>query len=291
MSIISSDEIENYDEFREFETNYVGNKTTMLDKSDDWYYSDINFVTNSHLKILGSKGPKHLLDYYKNGGTDSSAFSFGRAAHCFILEPDEFSKRYLVVDDTDIKNEIGGARPTATKAYKEWLNLIEEEALTDNKELLNIDDWNTILAMKSELDKIKEFKDLMTGTLKEKIFTNEFVGVRVKIKLDAINTGNYVIDYKTTNDAATRENFIRDMYKYGYDHQAAFYCDVTGTNRFIFIVQEKSFPYSIMIAELSDDVLEKGRAKYQRNLLAYKKYFIDNDPEDILKTYYLKTTI
>lgn len=291
MSIIPSDQIENYEEFLEYEKNFVGNKTTMINKPDSWYYSDISFVTNSHLKIIGSKGPKHLLDYYKNGGQDSSAFAFGRAAHCLILEPEMFNENFFILDDTEIKAEIGGARPTATNKYKEWIENVTIEAKLNNLEIISGQDYDTMSSMKTELFKIKEVQSILTPCLKEKIFTNNFINVNVKIKVDAINTGNYIIDYKTTNEPATRENFIRDMYKYDYDHQAAFYCDVTGLNRFIFIVQEKQFPYSIMIAELSEDVLEKGRAKYQRNLLAYKKFFIDNNPEEILKTYYLKTTI
>ena len=59
---------------------------------------------------------------YLNGElkTSSKAFDIGSAFHCMVLEPEEFSNRYFVVNDEEICDEIGGKKPRMTKKYKEW---------------------------------------------------------------------------------------------------------------------------------------------------------------------------
>ncbi len=41
-------------------------------------------------------------------------------------------------------------------------------------------------------------------------------------------------------------------------------------------IQEKTYPYTVCLAELSPDSREEGRKKYQLGLEMYKKHFIEH---------------
>ena len=118
------------------------NSKNVLNWDDEKYYGDQTLVTNSHLKVLMEGGPEALESYYKYGSEDKPAYAFGRAFHCLILEPEEFNNRYYIMDDREICEEIGGARPTTTKKYKAWLEEIQPE--TEGKEILAIDDFERL---------------------------------------------------------------------------------------------------------------------------------------------------
>ena len=46
-----------------------------------------------------AKSPNHFLAYKNKTRTATSAMTRGSALHTFVLEPDEFEKRYLVAPD------------------------------------------------------------------------------------------------------------------------------------------------------------------------------------------------
>jgi hypothetical protein len=270
--MIPSNEAE---DFMKMQETYDKNEGNIIDKDDDWYYADKKFVSNSQLGQILRGGPQTLKAYYERGSKDTAAFTFGRAAHCLLLEPEAFDSRYYAIDDTEKCEEIGGARPRTTKKYKEWL----EPILEDNKhrDLLSLDDMQTLQDMVDKARSYPQVRDLIDSAKKrEVIYQKTLLGVPCKIKVDAINTGNFILDYKTSKDPATLFNFAKTVRNYHYDRQGAFYCDVAGVDSFWFLVQEKTYPYTVCLAELSSDSLEEGRRKYQLGLEMYKNHFIDN---------------
>jgi len=270
--IVPSDQVDGFDENQ---TNYDKNAGSIIDKDDIWYYNDKKFVTNSHLGQILKGGPQTLKAYYQRGQEDTSSFAFGRAAHCLILEPEAFDGRYYSIDDEDICLDIGGARPRTTKVYKEWLDPI----LLENKhrDLLSSEDMQTLQDMVDKAMGYKQVRDMIASANKrEVIYQKNLLGVPCKIKVDAINTNNFIMDYKTSRDPATLYNFTNAVRKYGYDRQGSFYSDVAGVDSFWFLVQEKTYPYTVCLAEMSSDTKEVGQKKYQLGLELYKKHFIEN---------------
>src|SRR5688572_30277110 len=81
----------------------------------------------SSLKAFADS-PSSFLEYKLAKPEPTDAMLFGSMLHCLILEPQDFDKRYLCLDDADICNSIGGAKPRATKAYKEWKAIAIAEA-------------------------------------------------------------------------------------------------------------------------------------------------------------------
>lgn len=263
------------EDFMKMQENFDANDKNIIDQDDEWYYADKKYVSNSQLGQLLSGGPQTLKAYYERGSKDTAAFTFGRAAHCLLLEPEAFNTRYYAIDDTEKCEEIGGARPRTTKKYKEWIEpLIEENS---HRELLSLEDMNTLTAMIDKAMSYPQVRDLIEkATKREVIYQRTMLGVPCKIKVDAINTGNYILDYKTSKDPATLRNFQKTLRAYKYNRQGAFYCDVAKVESFWFIVQEKTYPYTVCLAELSPDSREEGRKEYQLGLEMYRNHFIEH---------------
>ena len=100
MTLISSEQAgEEFEEFQKTADEKVGN---IIEKDDDWYYNDKKYLTNSSMGELIKGGPQTLQAYYETEKKDTDAFIFGRAIHCYLLEPDMFSARYYSFDDTDL---------------------------------------------------------------------------------------------------------------------------------------------------------------------------------------------
>ena len=74
-------------EYMKQQQSYDKNQGNILDKSDEWYYSDKTFVSNSQLSKLLSGGPQHLKAYYEHGQKETPARIFGRAQNYLLFEP------------------------------------------------------------------------------------------------------------------------------------------------------------------------------------------------------------
>lgn len=279
MTLIPSTEAE---DFMDFQKDYDKNQGNIINKDDYWYYNDKTHVTNSHLSQLIKGGPQTLKAYYEKGSEDNDAFAFGRAAHCLLLEPDSFNQRFYSIDDTEICIEASGEdwkeknkSPRATKIYKEWLAEILEE--NSHRQLLSLDDFTDINNMVDKAMGYTQVRELVESASKrEVIYSKTINGIKTKCKVDAINPSNFILDYKTSRDAATLRNFSISAKKYGYPRQGAFYRDITGVTSFWFLVQEKTYPYTVCLAELSPDTYEEGKMQYQNALEQYKLHFINN---------------
>jgi len=265
MTFIPSDEAK---DFMDFKKNHDPNLSSIIEKDDEWYYNDKMYVTNSHLKHLIDGGPQHLKAYYEK---DNS------------------------IDDEDICIEASGKNwkeenksPRATKIYKEWLAKILQE--NKNRQMLSPSDFMDITNMIDKLMGYSQIREMIEAAPKrETIYSNKIMGINCKSKLDACNPGNYILDYKSTKDPATLYKFKYVMNNYNYDRQAAFYRDVAKIPNFWFIVQEKTYPYTVCIAELSPDSYEIGKKKYEFGLEMYNKHFIKNPKE--IDSYFESGTI
>ena len=188
---------------------------------------------------------------------DTAAMKFGRAVHCRLLEPVEFSRQYVVAPECDRRTKEGKAI---------WTQLLES-----GKEVISADDMETIQAMEWEFP-----ANLIRGAQTEVplYWTDAETGVECKGRLDAI-TEDYVIDYKTTTNAAT-DAFMREAIRYGYDLQAAMYLEAARANGynpkgFIFIAQEKNAPYLVNVLHAGEAFIDRGMWIMRGLLAKYKE--------------------
>lgn len=194
---------------------------------------------------------------------DTPAMKFGRAVHTRLLEPVEFSARYAATPlECDRRTKEGKA--------------IWNELLESGKEVISAADMDAIRGMEQEFP-----FHLIAGAQTEVplFWTDAETGVQCKGRLDAI-TEDYVIDYKTTTNAAT-DAFMREALRYGYDLQAAMYLEAARANGyspkgFIFIAQEKTAPYMVNVLHAGEAFIDRG-LWIMRDLLAKYKKCRDTD--------------
>ncbi len=211
-----------------------------------------------------------LTSYLKKRWTTTSSMTLGTLVHCLILEPQEFTKRYVVLDDREICNEIGGARPSSTKKYKEWLSGFAEE--NKGKELVTMKDMdiaNKILKKAKSTGIIQEWftdgKAEVTVKGVAKGYNEEFDGLCI-IDYD---TDFVSIDLKTTSKPLSK--FKYDANELGYDIQASI-TNSLNNKEFIFVVVQTVEPYDIGIYTCSEFFMNRGKDKVNTALHNYKFY-------------------
>ena len=93
-----------------------------------------------------------------------------------------------------------------------------------------------------------------------------------KGRLDFVAECGAIVDLKSSRDGSPG-GFAREVMRYEYHAQAAFYADgyaaMTGVRLpFVFVVVEAAAPHVVQVYRVPDEVLEVGRERYQQ-LLAH----------------------
>ena len=229
----------------------------MIKKQDsnEVYHSSAG-ISASGLKLIYKKSVYH---YLKQRPFESAAMAFGSAVHAAILEPDTFFDLYHIMPKIDRRTKEGKA------AYA------TEQKKAGDKLLLTPEDYDKIEAI---LDNYRN-NDLAQKYCKGVIELSHYTkhnDLDVRVRPDCINVvEDYISDVKTCQDNAPIA-FRRDIYKYGYHLQAAFYMDMLGINNFKFIAVETNYPFSIEVYTLSDEMLEAGRNAWKKAFSDYELY-------------------
>ena len=227
---------------------------TKFDKNED--YHSTPGISASGLKAIYKKSVYHFLNQKP---FESSAMALGTAVHCAMLEPEMYYKEFHVMPKIDRR----------TKAGKEQFTMEQEKA--ENKQLVAFDDHQKITSI------LNNFRnhDLAQKYCKGEIELSHYLeheGVKVRVRPDCLNrVENFISDVKTCQDNSPTA-FKRDVYKYAYHLQAAFYCDMLGVENFKFIAVETNYPYSVEVYTLSDDMIEQGRKAWKRAFDDWKIY-------------------
>jgi exodeoxyribonuclease VIII len=232
----------------------------------DCYYQDTEYVSNSMLSHLTGKSPEYFRFAMDNPQPSTPAMKFGSALHMNVLQPEEFSERYAISPKFDKRTKQGKIDAAEFVKANMFKTVITEE------------EYHLVEQMTDKLMRDPDAKALLTNGDKEQIIAweNEEYGVKCRGMLDVFNRdANIIVDLKTTQDSSYN-GFASSVRKYKYYKQAAFYMDAVRANEFYIVAIEKSPPFSINIIQLSDDLLDKGRELYNRDLEVYK-YCMDND--------------
>ena len=199
----------------------------------------------------------------------SPAMIFGAATHKYILEPNGFYDEYAVAPQgIDRRTKDGKAA---------WAQFEEANA---GKTIISAEDFTVINDMQSVLKDCHMATTLIYGkgqTETPFFWTDKDTGEQCKVKLDRlvrIGKRFAVVDYKTAKSAKT-DIFIHDMIKFGYTLQAAMYTEaiirckrIKYRPDFIFVVQEKTVPYSVNIIYVANDssVMQYGQDQFRELL-------------------------
>lgn len=204
-------------------------------------------LNQSEIKKILDNPQKWALGYSES--PKSEALDFGSLCHDLILSPQELDKKYFITRDIDkLDFRLKEHKNIKSEVEKSDLILIDGNTFKKANDL--------IFANKGILDSYFDNGDC------EISFFGELQGVKCKARPDFVSDDReLIIDLKITQDAS-KDGFIQSVAKFRYYLQAAFYLDLIGAKRFLFLAIEKEPPFMCGIYELSPEALDLGREKY-----------------------------
>lgn len=221
--------------------------------TQDNYYDDTIYITNSMLSKLSEKSPAHFRYWLHNKPEPTAAMKIGSAIHSAILTPEWFMRDYVIAPNVDRRTKAG------KEMFKEFYDNNLKKIITHKeKDIIN----DLVHTVKQD----RFVKNLLSDGKPEQIvvFQDEKTGIKCKSMIDYLKNDGTIIDIKTTQDAGA--GFIHSVNKYKYHKQAAFYMDAVGASKFYIVAIEKTKPYALNVFELSKETIQEGRNLYRDEL-------------------------
>ena len=192
----------------------------------------------------------------------------GTIAHCAILEPNEFMRRYVVTPSnaprrpTAAQWNAKNPSPESVQAMAWWSNW---EAENEGREVVSHDDYSRVLRQAESVRRIREVRELFEHGKAELSAFATADGVLKKCRPDwtaYVGAGDVIlIDVKTVGDAKPDE-MARHIGRKGYYRQAAHYWrtfeQASGLRvaSFKFLAVESEWPYAASLTQLDDASLQ-----------------------------------
>jgi len=220
-------------------------------------YHELKGFSKSWMDKL-RRSPAHLFDSIHGGAYEpTDAQKLGTAVHCCALESERFKKEYVTGPD------VSGA----TKEYKAFKREAEAKDLT----VFNVRDMRWCQAI---ADRVRRHP-LIKSVLKDPHWIEpsliwDIDGYVCKCRPDLVSLKHRIIfDLKTTKDGSP-VGFAREIARYHYHTQAAWYMDamqkITGEDwdEFWFIAAEKKRPFlsSVYRIDSRSKAYRLGRDEY-----------------------------
>lgn len=216
------------------------------------------------------QSPRHFYAYKTDKETTDS-MKEGTMFHMAVLEPEKFKESYWVLDDTEKCAEIGGAKPRATSAYKDWVQ--SEIAKNEGKEMISKESYDTYLKMGEYLNRNSATKHLMDGLVdRESEFEINHLGFTVKGKIDGLGS-DYIIDLKKVADSSYKRVrwVIEDMM---YDMQAGIYCAAKRIKKYYLVFIDSSC--AVTVVKLGEGAIQNGFGKFEIALDEFRRCAEEN---------------
>jgi len=223
-------------------------------------------ISNSGLNDL-ARSPLHYyslhLDPNRPDPAEKAGQLAGTLAHCAILEPAEFDKRYAIGPDVS----------RATKEWKAW------EA-SEARQAIKPQDSATAQAQALSVRALPDVARLLSAGQPEvsAFWIDEATGSQCRCRPDwvyPVNATSVILLDVKTYSSADPDEFSRQVARKGYHRQAAWYSDgyaaASGLQvlGFVFVAVESDWPHAACACMLDDESLDKGRQEYRGLLDTY----------------------
>jgi exodeoxyribonuclease VIII len=233
--------------------------------TNEEYHNDKDSISRSKLLDLQISPYNYWalhLNPNRPSRKSSVSMDIGQAYHDLILQPELFSEQYATEPKRVLLKDSGRE---SYDNYKSTLNALE----VSGKKILSSKDHITLLEMWDVLKKNTQAFELISGATYEQshFWINKETGLLMKCRPDILHR-NMVVDFKTTKDASRRA-FQNAIAQYGYHIQSAIIQDgIRETEQrkidnFIFVCQEKIYPYQVGIYILDEEALDTGHNEYK----------------------------
>ena len=238
------------------------------DLSNQEYHSLNQHVSSSFVKSVA----KHSIDRAMLKLDATPALLFGDAMHTYFESREQFHKRFVIFDDEEIIKDILERRPdittpSMTKDYKIYKSDFES-SLDPDQSVISAYDMDRIKHMYNSavtnegLKSIYDMYDYDEFWDEYSFISDEedLWGLKYRVRPDRMLVLDMeplaIIDWKSCQDASEKA-FRSDFWRYRYDLQAVFYCDVLSipAQNFYFVAIEKEFPYNTAVYSLSEETI------------------------------------
>lgn len=222
-------------------------------------------MSQSKLKHI-LRSPAHFKWELENPPEKTDAMEFGTWFHSIVLEP---NKNMFVLPPDDWKITKGGIISTTNKGYSDWAELNKDKYCVSPAQLKELQD------MRDAVRNNRLALALLSNGMAEQSAFFDYKGVSMRSRFDWVSDQNFIIDLKTVRDAR-EDAFKKDCFSLGYDIQAATYKEayerVTGKQCLgvAFICVEKTPPYGVMVYQVEEEILERGKDLLDQAIDKYK---------------------
>lgn len=238
----------------------------------DTIYHSFDAMSASRLRILDRSTSLHLAHSIANP-SDSPALAVGRALHCKALTPHLYLRDFVVAPAVDRRTKEGKA------TYESFV------ASVGNKTVLTADQAEEVSAMAAAIASNPDARMVVSdlnGSAEVSLFA-EIAGVRAKSRFDRlveVNGERIIVDVKTTASSASKSEFERTIWNFGYGVQCAFYLEMARAcgvpaQHFVFVVVEKTAPYATAVYRFSDEIADAFRPRMLELVAQYKAYLAE----------------
>lgn len=229
-----------------------------IDPSEYGTWDAANFST---LKCF-RRSAAHAREMLVNPPEQTPAMLLGQATHAAVLEPNVFEDQYVAAPKLDRR----------FKADKEKWEAFQRD--NKSKEILTAQEFDLCIAMREAAlanPIVAEIVSEKGSTELGFVWDDAHTGQRCKGRCDRFSRlwGNSVISDLKTTENATPSAWEREVVKYAYHAQAAFYldglneCRPAMNRKFLWLVIEKNPPYALAIYEPDEATLDKGKRMYR----------------------------
>jgi exodeoxyribonuclease VIII len=247
----------------------LGQLVGLFDVPIDVYHAGPG-VSSSGLKEL-LKSPAHFRTSLEQDQEDSAALRFGRLVHMRILEPHVYAAKTIVYRDAKTAHPGNGN----IKEIKAARQVFEDDFAQEShgKDVLSRGEADKVEAMAKACEANKLAASILGNGVAEisVYWVDVETGVLCKARADLLR-GDAIFDLKTCYSAQAKE-FQKAVVGYRYDLSAAFYMDgfatVTPIKNFAWLAVEKTAPYVMGFYACDHELLNAGRADYQKALRVF----------------------
>jgi hypothetical protein len=256
-------------------------------------YLDVEAVNWSSLKLMADQSPAHARAAMDAETLDTSKQILGKLLHAAKFEPLSLLDDYVVMPAYELdpgnltaKGDVPSS-PRATKYYRDRRR--EFETANSNKQIVNQQTFELVKGLLASLHEHPVSRALFDRANKQHIevtmvWDDPCTGLRCKGRVDSLCLDEWatIADLKSTRNASVK-SFVRDIFRYQYHGQGAFYVDglreLTGQRADFTIaaVETEGVYRDIEIYTLSEQWMQMGRNLYRPLLNDYAECLRNND--------------